>query len=112
MIKPITQEQMQWFINGIIALFEDLNGSIDEEKAMGFNVTKLDVGFKVDFSCISVDIPSSSDDPTKDDSHTENYESYFTWWSNERIEKLVHYITDELEKINEITIEREKQEDW
>lgn len=112
MTKPTTKDQMEWFINGVIALFEDLNGSIDEEKAMEFSVTKLDVGFKVDFSCISVDIPSSSDDPTKDDSHTEKYESYFNWWNNERIGKLVNYITEELERIHEITIECEKEEEW
>lgn len=108
MYQPKTKEQLEWFINGVISLFEDLNSPIDEEKVMGFVITETENSFKVDFTCVSVIIPSTHEDPDKDNSHEDNYDSHFTWYKNERLSKLVTYITHEIETIHEMAISR----DW
>jgi hypothetical protein len=112
MTRPTTKDQLEWFINGVISLFEDLNKEFEDEKEMGFHITEQESGFKVHWQCLSVDIPSSSDDPTKDDSRQEYYESYFIWHPTERAHKLLSYITSELETMHNITIAHETEKDW
>lgn len=96
----MTTEQLKWFIKGIIEHYITIV-PIDPEKYLNFSVYHINDRFKVEFYYYVVDIPSTEEDPDKDNSITKLGQKDL-WLHHYIFEKdIVPKVTEVLDEIAE-----------